>query len=67
MNSFNFEPNFKLEWCHAIELLTYFNSMFNFYTPWKKLENHRISVGIEMEHWAKMGQWSLNPGDQKKV
>ena len=41
--------------------------MFNFYTPWKRLENQRISVGIEMEHWANMGQWSLNPGDQKKV
>ena len=40
------------------KLLTYFQPIFHFYTPWKhqKASGFRMfSGGIEVEHWLKMG------------
>ena len=46
--------------------LTHFSPMFYFYTPLKTLENQRFFVdfkgGIEMVHWAEMGEECLPSG-----
>ena len=43
---------------HLTTPSTHFNPTFYFYTPWKRQETFcflKISGGIEMEYWAKMG------------
>ena len=40
--------------------LAHFSPIFHFYTPWKHKKKTKVSWhfcgGIEMEHWAKMGE-----------
>ena len=42
-----------------MDLLTHFNPLLYFYTPWKRQKTKgflAFSEGIEVERWAKMGQ-----------